>query len=290
MSELSVRSLHIYPLKGARAADVAAATVEARGLLGDRRLVATDPEGTFLTQRQCGALARISAAWRADTVFLDAGRSVGSLQATAPAGGERRNIVVWNDTVAALPMGEAADAWLASALGRPARLFYMDDGAFRRTSARFAPAAPVSFADAYPVLVATEASLAALNAEIARNGGPAIGMERFRPNIVIDGADPWAEDFWAAIAIGDVVLDLVKPSDRCVVTTTDQLTGARKGKEPLASLGLIRRSADPRVTGVLFGWNAVPRACGRIEVGGGVRILARRDQGWPLEARARPGP
>lgn len=282
MAGLEVRSLRIYPLKGGRAVDVNAASVEIRGFEGDRRLIATDPDGRFLTQRDCGGLARITAIWRGRAVLLRSDDLDEALEAELPARGERRDVAVWNDQVDAMAFGSTADAWFSRALGRPARLFRMDDEAASRMSGRFAPTAPVSFADAYPVLVATTASLEALNAEVERNGGSPVGMERFRPNIVIDGADPWAEDFWATIGIGDVVLDLVKPCDRCVVTTTDQATGERAGKEPLASLARIRRSADERVNGVLFGWNAVPRTVGSIERGQHVRVLARREQGWPL--------
>ena len=132
---------------------------------------------------------------------------------------------------------------------------------------------PVSFADAFPVLVTTTASLAALNREIEGHGGQAVRMGQFRPNLVIDCNEAWAEDRWTKLQIGEVVLDLVKPCDRCVVTTTDQTTGEINGKEPLASLARIRRSTDPRIKGVLFGVNAVPRALGRIRIGDAVRAV-----------------
>jgi uncharacterized protein YcbX len=92
-------------------------------------------------------------------------------------------------------------------------------------------------------------------------------MARFRPNLVVHCDDAWAEDGWSQLKIGEVVLDLVKPSDRCIVTTTDQRTGERMGKEPLASLARIHRSSDPRIKGVLFGVNAVPRSLGALRVG-----------------------
>lgn len=282
MPGLKVRSLHVYPLKGARAVDLDSAEIEPRGVRGDRRLLATDLEGRFLTQRDCAALARICARWRIGGVRLQSDDLADVFEAPLPAGRDRRGVIVWSDTVDALPFGPAADAWLSAALGRTSRLFCIAESADRRTSARFAPAAPIAFADAYPVLVTTAASLNALNAEIERNGGAAVGMDRFRPNIVIGGADPWAEDFWATITVGGLALDLVKPCDRCVVTTTDQRTGARRGKEPLASLARLRRSADDRINGVLFGWNAIPRGSGALKVGDAVRVVARRDEGWPL--------
>ncbi len=277
-----VQSLFIYPVKGVRAVPLKEARVEARGLDGDRRWIVTDEDGVFLTQRDCPALARIEAQRHRMGLFLR--KDGGDLHFVPwPEGEERRSIEIWLDRVEAAPAGASADAWLTGALGRPARLFHMDDAAERRTPATFAAPSPVSFADAYPILITTTASLAALNDEIAANGGEGVGMERFRPNIVVGGADAWAEDRWRAIRIGQTVLDLVKPCDRCVVTTTDQRTGERMGKEPLASLARIRKSADPQVSGVLFGWNVVVREAGGIAVGDAVAVAQRRESAWRIE-------
>ncbi len=131
----------------------------------------------------------------------------------------------------------AANAALSRWLGIPVRLVHFD-GKARRTVSRdwTAEDAPVGFADGFPLLVATTASLRDLNRRIVTLGGEAVPMSRFRPNIVVDGAEPFAEDGWATIAVGDVVLDLVKPCARCAVTTVDQDEGRRRGKEPLATL------------------------------------------------------
>lgn len=282
---LEVASLRIHPLKGARALNVAEAAVEPRGLAGDRRFVATDEDGTFLTQRNCPALARVTAEFRAGRIRLSSDDLPDSLDAVVPVGGERCEVVVWRDQISAAAIGPEADAWVSRAVGQPARLFHFDARSDRMTHARFSAPAPIGFADAYPILVATTGSLDALNAEIARSGGAPIGMERFRPNIVI-AAGPWEDDFWETIEIGGIVFDLVKPSDRCIVTTTDQRTGARMGKEPLASLARIRLSADDRIHGVLFGWNTIPRSEGALRVGDVVRIVSRRAERWPLATRA----
>ena len=110
-------------------------------------------------------------------------------------------------------------------------------------------------------------------------------MERFRPNIVIDCDDAWREDCWRRLQIGPAEIELVKPCDRCVVTTKDQATGESMGKEPLESLVRIRRSGDTRVKGVLFGWNAAPRGLGEIAVGDAVEILEDRPEGFPIIGR-----
>lgn len=277
---MRVASLHIHPVKGMRAIDLPAAHIGARGLDGDRRWLATDGEGVFLTQRTCQPLATIDAQAVEGGLQLSAG---GSSIAVAPPSGPRRMVTVWSDAVEAADAGDEAAGWLSGALGRSARLFYMDDAAERTTSGRWGPKRPVSFADAYPILVTTTGSLNALNEAIAANGGEAVPMKRFRPNIVIDGADPWAEDFWKTIRIGGIELDLVKPCDRCLVTTLDQATGEKQGREPLKTLHKIRRSAHPDLQGVvLFGWNASPRGTGEIKTGDAVEIVETRPEGWPL--------
>jgi len=252
-----------------------------RGFRGDRRWLAAGADDKFLTQRDCPALARLMARPVEEGVSLSfEGR--GDITIATPEDGERGSVTIWNDRVDALRAGVAADAWLSDALGRAARLYYMDGAATRDTSGRWGAPAPVSFADGYPFLITTLQSLEALNQEIARGGGAALGMERFRPNIVIDADRPWTEDYWKAIKIGDVVMDLVKPCVRCVVTTKDQTTGESMGKEPLKSLAKIRRSAHPDLSGALFGWNAVPRKGGEVKVGDAVEVVEPRPEGWPL--------
>lgn len=263
-----------------RAIDLDSAVVQMRGLEGDRRWIATDEEGTFLTQRNCTALAKVAAELKGEELRLFCeGRE---LTVARPSGG-RRAVTVWKDEVDAADAGDEAAAWLSDALGRPARLCYMDDGAERTTSSRWGAKRPVSFADAYPILVTTTGSLNALNEAIASNGGEAVPMKRFRPNVVIDGAAPWAEDFWKTVCIGGIEFDLVKPCDRCVVTTLDQSTGEKQGREPLKTLNKIRRSGHPDLpNAALFGWNAAPRSEGEIAVGDKVEIVEDRPEGWPL--------
>jgi uncharacterized protein YcbX len=108
-----------------------------------------------------------------------------------------------------------------------------------------------------------------------------LGMNRFRPNLVIDGAEPWAEDSWGTIRVGAVQFDLVKPCPRCTVTTVDPEVGAFAGDEPLSVLRRIRMSGDRRVPGVLFGWNAVPRVLGTVRLGDPVEVIASREP-WAI--------
>lgn len=267
---MRVASLHIHPVKAMRAVDVARARVDVRGIEHDRRWLVVDEVGVFLTQRTHPRLATIDARIDGGDLVLSAD-GAGSVRITRPAGDRRRPVVVWDAHVSAALADEAAGRWLSPLIGENAELVYMDDSAARGKASVWTPApVPVSFADAFPILVTTTGSLEALNLDIIRHGGAPVPMARFRPNIVIDCDEAWAEDHWEKLQIGDVVLDLVKPSDRCIVTTTDQRTGERMGKEPLAALARIRRSTDPRINGVIFGENAVPRALGEVAVGDAV--------------------
>ncbi|NOT41047.1 MAG: MOSC domain-containing protein [Alphaproteobacteria bacterium] len=281
---MRVASLHTYPIKGVRAVDVARAHVEPRGLEGDRRWLVVDANGRFITQRSHPRLATITAAPTRTGLRLSA-PGAGEFLVERPSAPQRADVIVWQHQINAALADVQAGAWLSNYFGEALRLAYMDAVAERlQRNAWVADAVPVSFADAYPVLIVTTASLAAVNGEIERAGGAQVSMRRFRPNIVIDCGDAWAEDFWRVVRIGGVEFELVKPCDRCVVTTKDQETGASMGKEPLASLARLRRSADARINGVLFGWNAVPRALGRVAVGDAVEVLERRPEGFALRS------
>lgn len=273
-------SLRIYPVKGVSAVHCDAARVTARGLAHDRRWLVTDEDNRFITQRECSALARLSV--EASDAGIRINNGGDSFEARAPTNGERRDVLIWKDTVNAVFAGDETAQALSLMLGRPARLFHMDDDAVRMTSGRWGEASEVSFADGYPVLVITRASLDALNETIAADGDAPVPIERFRPNIIVEGAEPWADDNWRVIRVGDVTFDLVKPCARCVVTTIDQASGDKTGRQPLKALRKIRQSAHPDVNGVLFGWNAVPRGPGTIKTGDKVEIVEERPEGWPL--------
>lgn len=162
------------------------------------------------------------------------------------------------EAVGVVAAGVAADEWLSVFLGTPVRLVHLDDPSRRRPlTPEFArEGETVSLADAFPLLLTTTASLDALNSLIAQGDHPDEGplpMNRFRPNVVVEGTAPWAEDGWRRIRIGEVVFRVAKPCARCVITTTDQET-AERGKEPLRTLARHRRSGDQ----LLFGQNLVP--------------------------------
>jgi hypothetical protein len=172
---------------------------------------------------------------------------------------------VWDDTCEAWDEGDAAAAFLSAFLGTPARLMRMADSWVRPVDEDYAPQpAQTGFADAFPLLVLSEASLAELNRRIELRGRRTVSMDRFRPNLVVTGCEPFAEDRWRTIRVGAVLLDLVKSCARCAITTVDQARGlVPDHEEPLATLATFRREGDK----VLFGRNAVHRGPGRISVG-----------------------
>jgi uncharacterized protein len=263
-------ALSIYPVKACRRTDLAAARLGATGLEGDRAWMITRPDGRFLSQRTHPALARlVPRLTRGGLELACAGLPPLVVHAAAP--GERREVGVWEDRMTAVDAGGIAAAWLTRALGEPARLVRAAS-----ETRRFADRAwvgerdvPVSFVDGYPILVCTSDSLAALNARL-----PApVPMERFRPNLVLDGLAPFAEDGIRAVRIGAVVLRLVKPCTRCTVPAVDQETGERS-TDPAPALREFRY--DQSLRGVTFGVNAVAEAApgAVLAVGAPVEVLA----------------
>ncbi len=264
MSAATVAGLAVYPIKSCRGIATAGAGVRTRGLalgagageVGDREWMIVDAQGRFVTQREVPRLALIEVAVERDALRLAyAGHSALRVELAGPEA-PTRDVVVWNSTVRARDQGDAAAAWLAAALGAPVRLVRFDKTQERLCSADYAgdSGAHTAFADGFPLLVASEASLADLNARLAAQGEPALPMNRFRPNLVLSGLDPYDEDHLDTIESGGVVLRIVKPCTRCVTTTTDQATAAR-GVEPLRTLGAYRRHAT--LGGVTFGMNAI---------------------------------
>ena len=258
--------LFVYPVKSLRGVAVDRAVVEPRGLRHDRRWMVVGADGQFLTQRTCPDLARLDAAVTADGLRLHADTSTCTVLTPSDTVGSER-AVVWNDTVAVRPADAAAHAWLSAFLDRSARLVYLPPASVRRVDPAYRrrPDDQVSLADGYPALLTAEGSLDDLNRRI----DAPLPMDRFRPNLVVRGTAPFAEDTWRRIRIGGVTFDVVKPCGRCVVTTRDQRTGAA-GKEPLRTLATFRRGDDGTV---YFGQNLIPASMGTIAVGDAVEVL-----------------
>ncbi|MGF9562475.1 MOSC domain-containing protein [Neorhizobium sp. JUb45] len=285
---MRISELNHYPLKSGRGIALTEAEITATGIPGDRVMMVTGPDGHFFTQRDLQALAQVKAspvdAAGATRLAID---GKGEIDITFNDPARRLDVVVWKSNVSAAMADDAVNTTLSTWLERDVRLVFFDAQARRTASPEWAgDDSPVTFADGYQVLVTTTGSLAALNANMVANGEEPVGMERFRPNIVIDHDEAWAEDNWAAIEIGGIRFDLVKPCARCIMTTQDQQTGSRDVPSPMKAMGRIRMSGDRRVPGPLFGWNAVPRSTGKLSLGDTVKIIEERSEGWAIKRRA----
>ena len=271
MSDAHVASLHLYPVKGCRGIDLPAARVDVTGLAcagaGDREWMLVGDDGRFLTQRELPRLALVTVELLADRLRLTAPH-MPPCDVRLAASGAAYDVVVWRSEVRGIDQGDPAASWLSDWLAAPARLVRFDRSVTRFCNRDYAGStgAHTLFADGYPILVASTASLSDLNARLESRRERPLPMNRFRPNVVLSGLPAFAEDHVDTITVGGVTLKCVKPCTRCNVTATDQAT-ARVGIEPLRTLGEFRM--DTRFDGVTFGMNAVVTdgAAGTIEVG-----------------------
>jgi uncharacterized protein YcbX len=262
----TLSALHVYPIKSCAALTLHEATVEPRGLAGDRRWMVTDPDGKFMTARQYPRLTRVRAVPAGDALMLDA-PDMPSMRLAASNAVARIETAVWRSVVQALPASSAADAWISAYLGLPARFVHMDANCVRAVNPDYGrPGDQVSFADGYPLMAISQAALDALNARLARP----VPMLRFRPSLVVTGTAAHAEDGWKRVRIGAIEFDVVKPCVRCVFTTIDFERGIFDPTgEPLRTLTSYRRAP----LGVTFGQNLIPRGVGTLRVGDAVTVL-----------------
>ena len=252
---LTLHALYRYPAKSLAAQPLGRAAVGPRGLQHDRTWMVVDATGHQLTQRTLPAMVRLVAQPVAAGLSLRDG--LDSITVGIPAAG-LRDVTVWEGSIPALDAGDTAAAWLSDRLGQLVRLVYQPPHLLRPVDPRFASGDQVTFADGFPLLVV---NLASVEAVAAQAGIPADPL-RYRPNLVIAGADPFAEDHWRTLRIGDTCIELVKPCARCVMVNNDPATG-RSGTEPLATLARTRKFANK----VIFGQNALVRGGGTLLVG-----------------------
>ncbi|GAA3538976.1 molybdenum cofactor biosysynthesis protein [Aeromicrobium flavum] len=280
---MHLTSVHRYPLKSARVEDLTSAVVEPWGLAGDRRWMVVDEAGGFLTARETRRLLTVLPR------LTDIGLSLSApgaepLEVVRPDPRHQVPVELWKSEFTAAEAPEAA-RWLSDLLGRPVRLVHLDDPTRRPVTGFARPEDRVNLADGYPLLVTTQASLAALNDEIVAGGGAPVPMARFRPSIVVDGDAPWTEDDWRLLRVGEAVFRAVKGCARCVITTlepdldTGEVAG---GKEPLRTLARVRRFG----TKAWFGVNLIPDTPGAIiRAGDEVEVLETAPSGaGPLGA------
>ncbi len=263
---MHLSGIYYYPIKSCRGYALDAALLEPRGLQHDRRLMITDPAGVFLTQREYPRLALIAPVIDGDSLLLQT-PTMPPLRLECRDDGQRVPVKIWQDETIAIDQGALAADWLSTFLQVTCRLVRIAPDSIRPVTPQYAtsPADQVGFADGFPLLLIAQASLDDLNTRLAAP----LGMERFRPNLVVAGCAAYAEDTWSRIRIAGIEFDLVKPCARCVITTTDQAT-AERGREPLRTLATYRTIQGK----VMFGQNVVHSRAGRLQIGDLVEIIA----------------
>ena len=264
-----VAALFRYPLKSAAGVRCPELELDKFGVRDDRRWMVVDAAGGPLTQRELPRLARLHA--RATPEGLELSWSGDDDRTTVirpSADAPRVAVTLWGDAVRLSLADDEASRWLAGRLGVDARLAWMPDDVERPVNPRYArPGDRTSLTDGYPLHIIGSGSMQELNGRLERP----VRVERFRPNLYVEGPPAFDEDLWAEIRIGDSVLRVVKPCPRCAVTTVDPATG-RRGKEPLRTLSTYRE----REGGVMFGQNALHDGSGTLRVGDPVEVLSRR--------------
>jgi uncharacterized protein len=247
----TISDLFVYPVKSARGIGRERVRIAPTGFEWDRQWMLIDARGMFLSQRTHPQLARLipevlEGALRLSTAGLPA------LTVPFRSVGARLSVRVHRDPCVGIDQGEEAAAWLGQLAGQAVRLVRVPEDAARVANPKYAHdfAAPMGFADGYPILVCNQASLADLNARMP----DAVPMDRFRPNIVLSGLPPWAEDHIASLSVGPLTLRLVKPCERCTIPAVDQQSG-RAATDPAPVLRQFR--FDKTLLGILFGENAV---------------------------------
>ena len=264
----TLTALTLYPIKSCAGIALQQATLTAAGLmhaqLHDREWMVVDAQGEFLTQRSHPALALITPLLNVGAGMLEVhapalGLTPLSLPLARPAAGSapQRQVRVWDDLVDADDCGDAAAHWFSQALGLACRLVRFPAQASRITNTHWTAHAdvPTRFSDGYPFLLISQASLDDLNQKLAAHGRDPLPMNRFRPNLVIDGVAAFEEDYIDSLGLGGALLKPVKPCARCPIPSVDQATGLI-GPDPLDILRSYR--ANPRLDGgIAFGMNVI---------------------------------
>lgn len=266
---LRLSALYRYPLKSGRGETLQHIGLDKLGLDGDRRWMLVDEaSGRFLSQRAMPQMSQLSALWNADGGLTLSASGFASMDVPVPGvAAQLRGVTLWRDTWRVPDAGDAAAAWVSDFIGKPTRLVHMPPERARSTAAGYGKDDDqVAFADGFPLLLIGQAAVD----DVSRRIGRPMEMLRFRPNLVIEGGEAFAEDSWQRLRIGDVEFRVVKPCSRCILTTIDPRTGARNAdREPLATLKTYReRDGD-----ILFGQNLVGEGVGHLEVGMPVTIL-----------------
>ncbi len=266
---MHLSSLYRYPLKSGSDELLEAGGCDELGLRGDRRWMVVDANsGKFLTQRARPEMALLKARWEGEAALLLSAPGMDVLKVAVPdVSSSGRGVLIWRESLQVPDAGDVAAQWLTRLLDHPCRLVYLPASQGIQVDLDYAqPGERTAFSDGFPFLLIGQRSLDDLSARV----GQILDARRFRPNIVIAGSPPYAEDTWRRIRIGDMEFRVVKPCSRCVIPTIDPLSGERSPtREPLATLMNYRKGEG----GVFFGQNLIAQGPGTLKVGMPLEVL-----------------
>ena len=274
MNDIIISELAIYPVKSLAQIQLQTSYVQPFGLQHDRRWMVVGNDNLFITQRQVSRMCLIQVSL-VSTSLAQSASVVTGIQLSAPemdildvlipAENNLRQVTVWNDVCHALDCGDEAANWLSKFLQTDCRLVYFPDNEIRHVDPAYAKAGDrTAFSDGFPLLLISQASLDDLNKRLVAP----VSMSRFRPNLVVSGCEPYAEDTWKKISVGDMTFRIVKPCSRCSIPTIDPQT-SEKDPQVLKTLTSYRR----RDNNIYFGQNVIADGEGQISTGTSVKVL-----------------
>lgn len=274
MSTIKVSSLHIYPVKSIAGINLPHAKVGELGLAFDRRFVVSDALGQFITARTEPRLCLVYAKITEHGVELSAPNMSVLILSYEKFSSQYQNVTVWEDEIAGQLCSEEANTWFSDYLQRPCQLLFFGQKSHRVNKTKTKQAGKVAFADAYPLLIISQASLDDLNQRLIANQQQTVSMPQFRPNIVVDNCLPFAEDGWQHIRIGEIEFNVSKPCDRCILTTVNPQSAIKHPEQqPLRMLKSFRQDNDGEV---FFGQNLIALNSGVIKEGDKLTIISKQ--------------
>lgn len=271
MPKVTVSNLYIYPIKSTMGISLPHADIDELGLAFDRRFVISDNSGQFITARTEPSLCLVKSTLTEQGITLSAPNMPKLSLAYDNFSDQYQNVTVWDDEIAGQLCSPEANSWFSDYLQRPCQLLFFGEASSRMKKTNTDDARKVAFADGYPLLLISQASLDDLNQRLSANNQKAVSMAQFRPNIVVDNCLPFAEDGWQHIRIGDVEFKVSKPCERCIFTTVNPENGIKDAQQqPLSTLKTYRQTNNGEV---LFGQNLIPLTSGNIKQGDKLAII-----------------
>ena len=269
---LKLSEIYIYPIKSLGGIRLDATNITTRGLENDRRFMLVDENGRFLSQREYTQLAIFKTEIEGEYLKITHKKDGQTIKVNLSPSSQSIpiQVTIWDDETTAIEVSQEASNWFTQALGISTRLVYMHEESQRKVESNYALTGDeiTSFSDGYPILIIGQSSLDDLNNRLENP----VNINRFRPNLVFTDGEPFEEDAWHEFTVGDVRFFGVKPCARCIMTTIDQETGEKKGKEPLLTLNKYRKAGNR----ILFGQNVLISQLGTVSIGDDVTVLSRK--------------